>query len=339
MKKVVILIPAYQPDEKLLPLTRALAAGGYPLIVVDDGSGEEYAPLFAQVGQNAAVLHHPENRGKGRALKTGIQYSAEQGFDAVVTADADGQHSPEDILALCKMMTLCEGTLVLGCRSVDQMPPKSRLGNSITRFLFGALYGVKVSDTQTGLRGIPLGEYTGMLLDLEGERYEYEMNMLIQARRLGLEIQQCPIRTIYYDSNAGSHFHPLRDGFKIYRVLLRNIPSFIGASFGSFLIDYCLFTVFYALSARVLLSTVLARVISASCNYLLNKRLVFRQSGKAYNARRYALLAVCILAVNCLLMYLLTQVLPVPAQLAKLFVELTLYIVSYSVQSRWAHAD
>lgn len=337
MKKVAILLPAYQPDEKLVPLVRALAASGYPLVVVDDGSGEEYAPLFAQVEQYAAVLHHPENRGKGRALKTGIRCSAEQGFDAVVTADADGQHSPEDILTLCKLMETGADTLVLGCRSVEQMPTKSRLGNSITRFLFGALYGVKVTDTQTGLRGIPLGEYTGALLDLEGERYEYEMNMLIQARRMGLQIRQCPIQTIYYDSNAGSHFRPLRDGFKIYRVLLRNIPSFIGASFGSFLIDYCLFTAFYALSARVLLSTVAARVISASCNYLINKRLVFRRSGKAYNARRYALLAVCVLAVNCLLMYLLTQVLPLPAQIAKLFVELGLYIVSYGVQSRWAH--
>ena len=336
--KIAVLIPAYEPDEKLLALAQELQKGDHSCVVVDDGSGDAYAPLFAEVSKYATVLTHPQNMGKGRALKTGIRHCADNGIDAVVTADSDGQHAVADI---CRIASRLEGTsseLILGVRDLKRMPPRSRTGNTLTRALFKVLYGIEVTDTQTGLRGFAIqGGVTEALLRLPGERYEYEMNMLIRAHQMGWTIAEEPIQTIYYEQNAGSHFRPLRDGLKIYRVIFQNMPSFILASLTSFVVDYTLFSLLMAASGRPLVSTVLARVVSAICNFGLNKKIVFKDSAKSYNIFRYFLLAGLILALNCGMMYVATAVLKTNAYVAKIIVELLLYLVSYTVQNRWAH--
>lgn len=181
-----VLIPAYQPDEKLTGLVeRLVGETGLAPVVVDDGStrGRE---IFLQVeALGATVLTHPQNRGKGRALKTGIAWMAQAGFDGVVTADADGQHLVEDIVAIARTLEQHPDQLVLGVRELSQMPLKSRMGNTMTRWLFQLLYGTQVTDTQTGLRGMALGGGQAQrLLALYGERYELEMEMLIHAPRL-----------------------------------------------------------------------------------------------------------------------------------------------------------
>lgn len=336
-----VLIPAYEPDDILLDLVDELRVRRLPVVVVDDGS-QEQAEIFCRLERDgyATVLHHERNRGKGRALKTGIAYMAEHGFEGVVTADADGQHAVEDIEKIGSALIGSPDCLVLGKREVASMPAKSRTGNTMTRFLFRVLYGISLEDTQTGLRGIPLtAERADALLKIDGERYEYEMEMLIRSKSLfpgGLT--EIPIQTLYLDGNTSSHFRPLKDGAKIYRLLFRSMPLFMIVSLLSFGIDYGLFNLFYyALLKQTVLSTVCARVISGTANFLMNKYLVFGNKNSKYTLWNYLKLAVLILCLNSCAMFILVDLLRLPAFTTKLMVEILLYFVSFSVQNKLAH--
>ena len=332
-----VLIPAYEPGEALPALTRALMDKGVPVVVVNDGSatGLEY---FERIrAQGAVVLEHGENLGKGRALKTGLAWMAEQGYEGVVTADADGQHSLEDILRVARALASGSRRLVLGIRDVSRMPNRSRTGNRLTRTLFRLLYGIKLQDTQTGLRGIPLtGENRSELLSLTGERYEYEMEMLIEAGELfPAGIQELEIETIYLeDSDTSSHFRPLADGARIYSVLIRHFPRFFLSSILAFLVDYSLFNLlYYLLFHRSVPAAVLARVVSAGVNYTVNRKLVF---GSSYHLLGYVKICLVILLAGSGLMYLLVDCLSLPAFLVKPLVDCGLYVLSFAAQNRMA---
>lgn len=332
-----VLIPAYEPGEALPALTRALMDKGVPVVVVNDGSatGLEY---FERIrAQGAVVLEHKENLGKGRALKTGLAWMAEQGYEGAVTADADGQHSLEDILRVARALASGSRRLVLGIRDVSRMPNRSRTGNRLTRTLFRLLYGIKLQDTQTGLRGIPLtGENRSGLLSLTGERYEYEMEMLIEAGELfPAGIQELEIETIYLeDSDTSSHFRPLADGARIYSVLFRHFPRFFLSSILAFLVDYSLFNLlYYLLFHRSVPAAVLARVVSAGVNYTVNRKLVF---GSSYHLLGYVKICLVILLAGSGLMYLLVDCLSLPAFLVKPLVDCGLYVLSFAAQNRMA---
>lgn len=332
-----VLIPAYEPGEALPALTRALMDKGVPVVVVNDGSatGLEYFERIRARG--AVVLEHKENLGKGRALKTGLAWMAEQGYEGVVTADADGQHSLEDILRVARALASGSRRLVLGIRDVSRMPNRSRTGNCLTRTLFRLLYGIKLQDTQTGLRGIPLtGENRSGLLSLTGERYEYEMEMLIEAGELfPAGIQELEIETIYLeDSDTSSHFRPLADGARIYSVLFRHFPRFFLSSILAFLVDYSLFNLlYYLLFHRSVPAAVLARVVSAGVNYTVNRKLVF---GSSYHLLGYVKICLVILLAGSGLMYLLVDCLSLPAFLVKPLVDCGLYVLSFAAQNRMA---
>lgn len=332
-KRKFALIPAYQPDGKLVELCRRLAELGYDLVVVDDGSGERYSPVFAQLQSIAAVLRHEQNRGKGAALKTGLAHIARRcaDGDVVVTADADGQHRPEDIEKTVLAAREEPSALVLGSRAfAGKVPLRSRLGNSITRGVFGVLARRRVRDTQTGLRAFSCAMIPFMQ-GIRGDRYEYEMNVLLACARKGVAIREVPIETVYIDGNASSHFHPVRDAWRIYRELF----AFAASSFAGFLVDYAMFSALAALLGDALLPlcNVLARLVSASVNYSLNRKYVFRDSGSvARSAPRYALLAAAILAANTLVLMLLADGLGLNRYAAKLITEGLLFFVSWTVQ-------
>lgn len=335
-----ILIPAYQPDERLTALVKELLAQKLEVVVVNDGSTGCEAVFAALEELPCAVLHHPHNCGKGRALKTGFEWMGTHGFEAAVTADADGQHTAQDILRVAQAMEQAPGRLVLGARDVEQMPGRSRFGNSLTRKLFALLYSVRISDTQTGLRGVPLAGEGRLekLLAMEGERYEYEMNMLVFSAQTFDGIVEVPIETIYIGENESSHFRPIKDGMKIYSVLLRRFPRFLVSSLLSAALDYGLFAALYYLAfGNAALSTACARVVSAVFNYLVNKRVVFRSDSEYYTPLRYFGLAVVILALNAALMFVFADVLRFPAMLVKVLVECVLYCLSFIVQNNWAH--
>ena len=223
--KTMILIPALAPGAELIDYLQALSDAQLgQLVVVDDGSGPDYAPIFALAAQipGCTVLRHEQNRGKGDALKTGLRYFQElpdrSEYNGVVTADADGQHSVADVTALCRAMR-DETGLWLGVRdfSLDHVPAKSRFGNKLTRSIFHIFYHVTISDTQTGLRGYP-NCMTERLLGCPGSRYEYETKMLILCAEEHIPIHEVPIETIYLNDNASSHFNPIKDSYRIYRL-------------------------------------------------------------------------------------------------------------------------
>jgi len=340
--KVGILIPAYQPDEKLTAFAGDCVAAGYNVFVVNDGSTEGLE-IFDEIGEfpGVTVLGYSENHGKGYALKFGLEAMARRGYTGVITADADGQHRIHDLEKVEHAMRANPASLILGSRNTAEMPPRSKAGNRLTRSLFSLLYGIRLSDTQTGLRGIPLtSETLPLLLGLSGDRYEYEMQMLQESKVLFAGgIVEVPIETVYLENNISSHFRPLRDGGRIYAVLLKSLPLFLLSSLLAFGIDYGLFnTFFYALSLGTLASTVIARLVSATANYTINKYGVFRPESRetSYNLKNYALLAASILAVNMGLMYLLVNILGLPAFAMKIVVGCALYIISFTVQQRLA---
>ncbi|GGQ50114.1 glycosyltransferase [Couchioplanes azureus] len=219
----VVLLPAYQPGHRLLELAGGLRAAraGVSVVVVDDGSGPAAAPVLTAAAElGCTVLSHLANRGKGAALKTGFRHiAAAHPARAVVCADADGQHSVDDVLRVGDR-TRATGRAVLGVRRFAHMPLRSRVGNTATQLLFRAATGRRVGDTQTGLRGFP-ADLLGWLGSVPGEGFDYEMNVLLYASRRGLTFDEVTIATTYLDDNASSHFDAVGDATRIYWPLLR----------------------------------------------------------------------------------------------------------------------
>ncbi|WP_320069122.1 glycosyltransferase family 2 protein [Micromonospora sp. RTGN7] len=225
---MIVLAPVYEPRQRLLAFVRDLrdAAPDARVVVVDDGSGPASASALDAVRElGCEVLRHGTNRGKGVALKTGFRHIARShpGHD-VVCADADGQHRVADVLRVAGALHDDE-RIVLGVRRFDgTVPLRSRIGNGVTGLLFRAATGVGVRDTQTGLRA-----YSHALLDwllaVPGERFEYEMNILLEAVRDGHPVRQTVIATTYLADKESSHFASLSDSVRIYLPLLRFTAS------------------------------------------------------------------------------------------------------------------
>lgn len=282
-KDIPILIPSYNPDHRLPELVETLIRKGVKhIIVVDDGSQEECNPIFKRLEslESCTVLRHAVNCGKGRALKTGLNhfYLHFHGSPGIVTADGDGQHQPSDILKVVLALKENPGNLIMGVRKLGRkIPFRSLFGNVLTRFVFSFLIGKKISDTQSGLRGIPFSTVP-QLLKASGERYEYEINMLILTKVKSIDIIEIPIDTIYIDDNKSSHFNPLIDSMRIYFLLFR----FLFSSLFAALIDFITFTTIYFLFKNILAAIVVARTTSGIVNFLINKNIVFKHKKKVF---------------------------------------------------------
>ena len=238
----VIVIPAYEPDERLIGLLETLERSGLTRIVVtDDGSGPLYTPVFIRAGElGCVVVRHEHNLGKGAAIRTGIDKALREfGPDiGIITADADGQHLPQDIIRISDAMASFPGRLILGVRdfSGENVPFRCAFGNRVTSVLFKFGTGITCSDTQTGLRGIPSG-LVPLALSTEGDRYDYEMNFLIEAVK-SAPLIMIPIETVYENGNEASHFRPVRDSLLIYRDPLIKLGSGVAAAgLGAFVVS------------------------------------------------------------------------------------------------------
>lgn len=217
MKKTVITIPAYQPDARLIDLVGRLKNSFERFIVVDDGSTRS-AEIFRRLAgvDGVTVLTHGRNRGKGVALKTAFAAILERYPDApgTVTADADGQHLPEDVERVARRLSEDPSRLVLGVRSFGRGTPlRSRFGNFWSYVEFRLATGVALKDTQTGLRGIPL-RLLPRLVAMRGVHYEYEIRMLADYAMNYGDPVQLPIATVYEKGNRSSHFRPLMDSIR-----------------------------------------------------------------------------------------------------------------------------
>lgn len=343
---MVILIPAYEPDQHLSALIHAIrgAEPRVPIVVVDDGSGGQYRDVFDGVkALGCHVVSYGRNRGKGFALKAGFGFIADNlpGQD-VVCADSDGQHQVADILRVAETVrgnrTSQEGwaTMVLGSRNFSgDVPARSRLGNNATKALFTLVTGERIPDTQTGLRGYPAA-MVPWLRSVRGDRYEYEMNLLLEAGHAGYAIQSVDIATVYLDQNSGSHFRPLVDSVRIYAPLLK----FLASSFTAFLLDTVVFLLLTLLVDSLLVAVLAARAVSSTLNFLVNRNVVFhhgRDKPAGAAGLRYFSLAAVLLAANFGLIWALEAagLLALPA---KILAEIILLAASFAVQQRYLFA-
>ncbi len=351
--RYIALIPAYEPDEKMLGLIDELREKSFEVVVVDDGSGKDYEEIFEKAEDKAIVLTHAANRGKGAALKTGLRYIEKymaycetiltaggavsvSGKDAViVTVDADGQHKPCDVERIARISEQNKNAMVLGSRALAAGTPlRSKLGNTITRYVYKMATGVPVHDTQTGLRAFRLSMIP-LLLETDGERYEYEMNVLLRLSSGGIPIIEEEIETIYENNNKGSHFRTVRDAVRVYKEILK----FAAASITSFLIDYVMFAILLAvtgaagISGSLIVSNIGARLVSGTANYTMNRKLVFvTRPAIAKSAIQYAALAGFILAGNTVVLSVLTGTFGINNYLAKVITEAIFFAISWTVQ-------
>lgn len=331
-----IIIPAYQPTNTLLTLIKSLRTLNQqiPIIVINDGSDPlATKQIFTEVKQhNIMLLEHETNQGKGVALKTGFKYylnNLSEDSPGVITADADGQHSPKDIQRLAMALTEQPKTFHLGVRTFNRgyIPLRSRIGNGMTRLLFSRISHHNISDTQTGLRAIP-NEFVKSLLQSKLSGYDFELEMLLQATELKLPINEVHIETIYDKGNTSSHFNPIVDSLKIYYVLFR----FALISMSSAVIDYVMYCIFFLLSGNLLLANTSSRLISGFYNYRMNKLIAFKSKQSEKSALiKYITLAICL----CLLSYLIISALRqmnINIYLGKIIAEGLLFVASFTMQ-------
>ena len=334
-----VLIPAYQPDARLPRLILELhrADPSTKIVVVDDGSGQKFSDIFeASATAGAHVISYENNRGKGYALREGFTWIRDVAGDlseCVVTADADGQHTLNDIFRVGRTCT-DTGTSVLGVREfVGHVPARSRIGNTATSALFWLATGWKLKDTQTGLRAFPVALLPA-LLEVQGDRYEYELRVLLHLAKFRHPVTQIPIETIYEAGNPTSHFRPLQDSARIWAPLLK----FAASSGVATIIDYVLVLALNALTGALFFPVVVARMVSASVNFAMNRH-VFEATGVPLrrSALRYAALAIAVVAGSYTMLAVLTGI-GMPLWIAKIIADTTMYLVSYSAQSRYVFA-
>ena len=366
MKKRIALIPAYKPNIQLLEFVKGIEEHGMDCLIVNDGSGEEYLSLFHKIEREteARVLSFPENRGKGAALKAGLEYLQKenaglQGDFTLITLDADGQHLLKDALNLLSVAEEKKDTLILGSRTQSKDSPlRSRIGNGITKEVFNLCTGVEVKDTQTGMRAFS-GKMIPEMLTIPGEHYEYEMNVLLFLAKEGVPMEEVPIETVYINGNAESHFDTVKDSYRIYKQILK----FSASSLLSFLADFLLYSFFFLITGGLFVSNFLARVISLHLNFFLNKTMVFSgeedieeskkrmentkvQKGTKWNLSvlksfkkeeyfSYLGLASFIFLINSFILSGIVGSLGMNPYLAKILTEGLLFCLSYFVQKKW----
>lgn len=353
MNCVSVIIPAYKPDQKLIKTLADLAEIGFSdILVVDDGSGEPYAPVFAQVAAmpQCTLLRHSVNRGKGAALKTAMTFFLDNRPEqaGVVTADADGQHLAKDIAAVASAMQ-AGGNITFGVRdfSDPKVPAHNRAGNRITIGVFRLFFGMKLHDTQTGLRAFPR-RLLPEIVQAKGDRYEFETEMLFLMKKRKFPFDEVGISTVYLEDNRSSHFRVVRDSIRIYSLILKYLFSSVGAAIideGAFFLFKTLFgpAVLLGFIPATFFAAFFARVISSLVNYLVNAKVVFEGKTSKQTLIRYYILAAAQILVSAAVVFLFEHLLgvtsPILSTLIKAVVDTVLFFFSFRIQHIWVFND
>jgi len=339
LDNVAVLIPALNPNNKLVDLVKELNQRGLAnIVVIDDGSENSSQAVFDEVQTyHAMVYHHKNNQGKGVALKTGIAYVKrnQPNTIGIVTADADGQHAPDDILKVGRAL-VADNTIVLGTRDLSQpsVPLTSKIGNLFSAVYYKLKTGKLLKDTQTGLRGIP-ARFFDFALNVKGDRYEYEMRFLEQMNEKHIDYRTVDIETIY-EKDRVTHFHALRDSYTIYKTFFKNIAS----SLFSAVVDVTSFMFLMWVGNIIFSATVIARVISGVFNFSLNKIWVFEKRD-SHNTRNESLKYVALFAMQMISSGLFTEALSNVLNfhnsllVSKILVDCLLFVTSFIVQRLW----
>jgi len=338
LENIAVLIPALDPNHKLVDLAKELSRMGFNVVVIDDGSGNSSQVVFDEVQTyGAKVYHHKNNRGKGAALKTGIEYIKQNQLHSigVVTADADGQHAPDDILKVAKALK-AGNTIVLGTRDLSRpnVPLASKLGNLFSAIYYRLKTGELLKDTQTGLRGIP-ARYFDFALNVAGDRYDYEMRFLEQMNERNIVYRTVEIETIY-EKDRVTHFRAISDSYVVYRAFFKNIAS----SLLSAIIDITSFMLLVHIGNSIFWATAIARVISGIFNFSLNKIWVFEKKD-SHNTRNESLKYLALFIIQMNFSGLLTTVVSSILNfhngllLSKILVDCFLFVTNFIVQRFW----
>lgn len=337
---VCVIIPAYNPEEKLfLNFINDVAKNFSKIVVINDGSAKECDEIFEKVqnfDERIQYIKHSVNLGKGRALKTAFNFILNNHPDClgIVAADCDGQHGIKDVVSCAKALKANKKSLILGVRDFSQkdVPFKSRYGNKLTRFIFKLFIGLNIKDTQTGLRAMST-ELMQIFMNTKGERYEYETNMLIECKESNIPIVEVPISTIYIEQNQTSKFNPLKDSVSIYKLFAK----YILASISSFVIDIILFNIFLRILNNkeapnsILISTVLARILSSLYNFRLNAKVVFKNMNRS-SLIKYIILVLLQMGVSAFGVDYLSTKVSFNTTLIKVVVDLIIFMVNFVVQ-------
>ena len=351
--QTAIVLPSLDPDAKFKAVVDGLIANGFEkIVIVDDGSAQKNQKWFsdAETNHQCTILHHEVNKGKGRALKTAFGYILEHmpEVQGAITIDGDGQHLVEDILACGNLMLKNPEKVILGCRdfNLPNVPPRSVVGNKFTSKMFRLVFGIVLSDTQTGLRAIP-ARYFKHFCEISGERFEYETNMLLQMKRDGIEFIEQPIATVYDEMDYSSHYNAVKDSWKVGKVMLRFVANgsafrYLLSSLIAFAVDnglYFLLLCGFGITYRLLFQ-IISRIVSSFANFNMNKFYAFRTK-KAYGKElaRYYTLCIPQTAVSCILVNGVDTLFgvntPGIATVVKICIETILFFISYFIQKKW----
>ena len=326
---IVFLIPSYQPTDILCGLLAELRrASASHIVIVDDGSGADHAPVFQKAMQvtGTTLLTNAVNLGKGAALKLGMNHILVHHPDCVgvVTADGDGQHTLADILSVADGLRKNPTNVILGARRFDTaVPLRSRFGNAVSRYVYRFLIGLNLGDTQTGLRGIPR-RLMELCLGIRANRYEFETEQLVIVQQNRIAVQEIPIETIYIDSNRDSHFRPLRDSARIYFALLR----YSLASLVTEMTDLSVFASIMAWSDNLLLANATGRFVALWVQFTLLQTFVFRSRGSVRTLLMYIGLVVVSGVISTALQLQLANMVPIPV-VAKVMAEFLVFVFNF----------
>ena len=359
LSKISVVLPSLDPDEKLSAVIDGLLEVGFQdIILVNDGSKPENLHYFldaAAAHPEITLLHHAVNRGKGAALKTAFNYFLVYRPDhfGVVTVDGDNQHHKLDTKA-CAEHLLETGHLTLGVRDFSQsdVPERSRFGNKTTSLVFKIFVGLTISDTQTGLRAISREDLKTMLA-IEGDRFEYETNMLLMLKQKNIPFDEVKIRTVYIEENKSSHFRVIADSWRIYKLILAHFFKYGLSSVTSAVVDVALYSFLCDLlihprdpdqGLMLMLCAVGARAVSSVLNFLMNRKLVFKSEASFWTTfRKYYMLAIPQMLLQALLTNGLTALFGGYNSaglriLLYIIVMVVLFTLSFTIQQRWVFA-
>jgi len=343
----VILIPAYKPDKQTLSnvVEQIATFDVVRIIIVDDGSGPDFKSVFDHVKtiRKTSILCHKVNKGKGEALRTGFKHVRDCGIEcsSVITVDADGQHLPEDVGKIIREIKKLPDCLILGVRVFKgKIPFRSLLGNKATYLIFRGLVGQKISDTQTGLRGIPYSLLEDVIR-LKSNRYAYELEMLLTMVQKGVSIREVTITTVYEDNNSVSSFKPVSDSLLIYKTLFlwwfafrfRQLLKYSLSGMFSTIADFGTYILLINLSCGFVTASILARLLSVIIHFSANKYFTFsyKDAPGLMEIARYLAVVAFNLSSSIFLICIFVTYLLAGEVLAKVAAQMILFFSTYGL--------
>lgn len=319
----LILIPCYNPDDKLITLVKKLYDNKCKIVLVNDGSKSK--DIFNQLNDFAKIISYDDNKGKGHALKVGFKYALKLNMN-VVTADADGQHTLEDILNIKDILKDSNNTIIFGERCFDDdIPLRSKFGNKFTSKILKIVCNITLRDTQTGLRGYT-SDILNKMLSVNGERFEYEMNIILALNKLKINIKRTDISTIYIEENKSSHFRPIIDSLLVYKMFLPYVlPGIILVA-----MDYFSFlALLYTFKINLFYAIFIPKMVFNLMFFIKNN---YETKSFYKNGVKYCLLILLMIFLNFFLTSYLYSYMNL--YLANLLAEIIIYIVQIYLQRK-----